>query len=138
VTHKNLKHSLHSELTQNLKARDKARRAQRATLASAPGPGERRRNDLLPRFEIVNRPLDELRSPSRSLRRLDPAHIREIVASINAFGFCVPVLIGAGGRVIDGLARVEAARLTGLAHVPCIEINHLSNEEQRVLRLALN
>jgi DNA modification methylase len=135
---KELKLSLPSELTPQLKARDKARRAKRANLTSAPSAGGRRRNDCLPQLAIINRPIDDLKAPSRMLRKLDPAHIQEIAASIGALGFCVPVLIGEGNQVLDGLARVEAARLMSLPHVPCIQIDHLSSEEQRVLRLAIN
>jgi ParB-like chromosome segregation protein Spo0J len=39
---------------------------------------------------------------------------------------------------LDGEIRVEAARLLGLDSVPCIRIDHLSEKEQRVLRLAAN
>ena len=40
--------------------------------------------------------------------------------------------------MIDGAVRVEAARQLGLARVPCVRIEHLSETEQRVLRLAVN
>jgi hypothetical protein len=40
--------------------------------------------------------------------------------------------------VLDGAARVEAARCLGLERVPCVRIEHLSDDEQRVLRLAVN
>ena len=36
-----------------------------------------------------------IRPSSRKLRKLDPAHVREVAASITALGFCEPVLIGA-------------------------------------------
>ena len=40
--------------------------------------------------------------------------------------------------MLDGAARVEAARSLGLQCVPCVRIEHLSDEEQRVLGLAIN
>jgi len=40
--------------------------------------------------------------------------------------------------VLDGAARIEAARSLGLERVPCVRIEHLSDNEQRVLRLAVN
>jgi ParB-like chromosome segregation protein Spo0J len=41
-------------------------------------------------------------------------------------------------RLIDGEARYEAARQLGLDWIPCVRIEHLSKDEQRVLRLAVN
>ena len=39
---------------------------------------------------------------------------------------------------MDGVIRIEAARLLGLPRAPCIRAEHLSEAEQRVLRLAVN
>jgi DNA modification methylase len=138
MTNKTFKGLPQSGLTSNLKARDKARRLERGALASISGAGEKRRNDRLPQLEIISHQLADLKSPVRALRKLDPVHVREIVASIDALGFCAPILISKDGLIIDGLARAEAARLAGLSSVPCIAITHLSDQEQRVLRLALN
>src|SRR3984957_16478658 len=97
-----------------------------------------RRNDMLPRLEISSVPLDELRPSARKLRKLDPAHVREIASSINLLGFCDPLLIGHDNELIDGEARYEAAKQLGLDRVPCVRVEHLSQDEQRVLRLAVN
>jgi len=97
-----------------------------------------RRNDMLPRLEISYVPLDELRPSARKLRKLDPAHVREIASSINLLGFCDPLLIGHDNELIDGEARYEAAKQLGLDRVPCVRVEHLSQDEQRVLRLAVN
>ena len=32
--------------------------------------------------------------PSREIRKLDPAHVREVANAISTLGFCAPVLIG--------------------------------------------
>ena len=40
--------------------------------------------------------------------------------------------------LLDGEIRVEAAKHLGLPTVPCIRIDHLTDEEQRTLRLAIN
>jgi hypothetical protein len=61
-----------------------------------------------------------------------------VVASISALGFCDPILIGKDNVVLDGEARLEAAKLLGLPSVPCIRVGHLTTTEQRVLRLAAN
>lgn len=64
--------------------------------------------------------------------------MREVASSISALGFCVPALIGKENLVLDGGTRIEAARLLGLTRIPCIRVDHLSNVEQRALRLAVN
>jgi hypothetical protein len=68
------------------------------------------RNDLLPKLQLLDRGIDELVPPARNARPADPAHVREIASAIATLGFCVPVLIDQDDRVIDGWARVEAAR----------------------------
>jgi hypothetical protein len=68
----------------------------------------------------------------------DPAHVQEIASSISLLGFCDPLLVGPGNELIDGEARCEAAKQLGLDRVPCVCIDHLNPDEQRVLRLAVN
>jgi DNA modification methylase len=75
---------------------------------------------------------------ARKIRKGDPVHVREVAGSISELGFCDPILVGKGNLVLDGEIRVEAAKLLGLATVPCIRIDHLTDLEQRTLRLALN
>ena len=72
------------------------------------------------------------------MRKIEATHVREIAAAISHLGFCDPVLIDEQNGVLDGVIRVEAAKLLGLSHVPCIRANHLSASERRVVRLALN
>ena len=116
------------------KSRSRRESQERMALASS----ARRRNDMLPRLELSYIGLEELRPSARKLRKLDPAHVREVVSSISALGFCHPVLIGRDNELIDGEARYEAAKQLGLAQVPCVRVGHLSLDEQRVLRLAVN
>ena len=107
-------------------------------MALAPAP-RRRRNDVLPRLELSYLSLEELRPSARKLRKLDPAHVREVASSIGQLGFCDPLLVGRGNELIDGEARYEAAKQLGLERVPCVRIPSIWNtDEQRVLRLAVN
>jgi ParB-like chromosome segregation protein Spo0J len=64
--------------------------------------------------------------------------VREIASSIGLLGFCDPLLIGRGNELVHGKIRYEAARQLGLDRVPCVRVEHLSVDEQRVLRLAVN
>jgi DNA modification methylase len=123
---------------ETLKGKSRRRREDLARLAAPAAAARPLRNDVLPQLEIVDLPLESLRSPSRKVRGGDPAHVREIAATISALGFCVPILIGKNNVVIDGEVRLEAAKLLGLDRVPCVRIDHLSEDEQRLLRLAVN
>jgi ParB/Sulfiredoxin domain len=101
-------------------------------------PARAPRNDPLPNLDLVYVSLEELRLPAREIRKLHPAHVREVANAISTLGFCAPVLVGKDNAVIDGAVRVEAARQLGLGRVPCVRVEHLSETEQRVLRLAVN
>jgi DNA modification methylase len=125
-------------LTEQLKVKSRRRRDDLARLAAPSAVARLRRNDLAPALEVVEVPLDELRLPKRKVRDSDPAHVRDVAGSISALGFCVPVLIGKDNLVVDGVIRVEAGRLLELGRVPCVRIDHLSEVEQRALRLAVN
>ena len=117
------------------KSRSRCEGQERVALASA---AHRRRNDVLPRLELSYVPLEELRPSARKLRKLDPAHVREVASSISLLGFCDPLLIARGNELIDGEARYAAAKQLGLDRVPCVRVEHLNPDQQRVLRLAVN
>ena len=117
------------------KSRNRREAQERMALASA---GHRRRNDTLPSLELSYVPLGELRPAGRKLRKLDPAHVRAVASSIGLLGSCDPLLIGRNNEIIDGETRFEAAKQLGLDRVPCLHVEHLNPDEQRVLRLAVN
>jgi DNA modification methylase len=117
------------------KSRHRRDRQERLAKASIARP---RRNDVLPRLELSYLRLEELRPSARKVRKLDPAHVREVASSISALGFCVPLLVGRDNEIINGEVSYEAAKQLGLDRLPCVRIGHLSLEEQRVLRLAVN
>jgi DNA modification methylase len=124
-------------LTHQLKAKSRRRREGLERLRT-PALAYPPRNDPLPNLDLVYVPVEDLRMPLREVRKLDPAHVREVANAISTLGFCAPVLIGRDNAVIDGAIRVEAARQLGLGRVPCVRIEHLNETEQRVLRLAIN
>ena len=64
--------------------------------------------------------------------------ISQIAASIGKFGFNNPVLVDADNRIVAGHGRVEAAKRLGLANVPTIRLDHLSDAERRAYVIADN
>jgi DNA modification methylase len=125
-------------LKDQLKGKGRRRREAQARLARPSARPRPLRNDVLPTLEITYVPLENLRSPARKVRKIDPAHARDVASAMSELGFCVPVLVGNNNVMIDGEVRVEAAKLLGLSRAPCIRIDHLAEEEQRLLRLAVN
>ena len=94
---------------------------QRRLSLDRPSPaGGHTRNDLTPRLMSVERAPEALTAPSRAVRRCDHAHVQRVAAAIRAHGFCDPVLIDAQNRILDGVIRVEAAKLLGLTAISCI------------------
>lgn len=133
--HETSRNSLH----QNLHAKSRRRRQALAEVAAVPRPQPSSlRNDIVPRLELVERAPAALIIPARNARTIIAAHIREVTASISRLGFNDPVLIDAHNNVLDGVIRVEAAKLLGLPAIPCIRASHLSEPEHRLLRVALN
>jgi DNA modification methylase len=115
------------------------RRQELAGLASrSVRPHHPIRNDIVPKLELVDRVPTDLGLPSRNVRKVDAVHVREVAAAIRNLGFCDPVFIDEQDRVLDGVIRVEAAKLLGLPRIPCIRANHLSTSECRLVRMALN
>jgi ParB-like nuclease domain len=128
---------LRAAFTDQLRQKSRHRRDRQERLAQA-SIARPRRNDILPGLELSYIPIADLRPSPRKVRKLDPAHVREVASSISALGFCVPLLVGRDNEIIHGEVSCEAAKQLGLDRLPCVRIGHLSPEEQRVLRLAVN
>jgi hypothetical protein len=74
--------------TNKLHEKSRLRRGQQERLAKAKTVRPRR-NDILPRLELSDIWIDDLRPSPRKVRKLDAAHVREVASSISALGFCV-------------------------------------------------
>ena len=96
------------------------------------------RNDLLPKLTVETRKLSSLSATLHPVRKSSKRQIARVASSIRAMGFRDPALITKDGEIIDGHIRVEAARRLGLEEIPCIIVEDLSEEEIRILRIALN
>jgi len=81
---------------------------------------------------------DSLSLDPENARIHSDRQIHQIGRSIAAFGFNVPILIDANGRVIAGHGRVLAARSSGLSSIPVIRLEHLTAEQARAFAIADN
>ena len=78
-----------------------------------------------------------LKPLGRETRKHPPSQIRKLTASLDRFGFVLPIVTH-GDCVVSGWALVEAAKQMGLTEVPAVGLTDLSEAELRALRLALN
>ncbi|WP_350138153.1 DNA methyltransferase [Parasphingopyxis sp.] len=83
-------------------------------------------------------PIGDFVAQRRKLRTHPKSQIAKLRRSLENTGAVVPVLIDENSRIIDGHAVIEAARQLGFESYPAVRVTHLSEEEKRVLRLALN
>ncbi|MFN3890734.1 MAG: site-specific DNA-methyltransferase [Beijerinckiaceae bacterium] len=90
------------------------------------------------RLAVTYRTPGDLRDAPRNPRVHSPAQIRQIADSIKAFGFNVPVLVDRDDHIIAGHGRVAAARALGLAAIPTIRVEHLTEAEKRAFLIADN
>jgi len=88
------------------------------------------------RFEKV--PTDQLIRYARNARTHSKEQILQLRSSLREFGFINPVLITSDYTIIAGHGRVEAAKAEGLAEVPCVFVEHLTEAQKRAYILADN
>jgi DNA modification methylase len=127
-----------ADLTEQLKAKGRARRQGLARASQIDPASRAKRNDILPDLKLVHIAVVDLKISHRKTRKHSAEQLHMIMQSITLLGFCAPLLVAKGNLVIDGEARLEVALQMGLTHLPCIEIGHLTPAELRCLRLAIN
>jgi site-specific DNA-methyltransferase (adenine-specific) len=89
-----------------------------------------------PKIEILK--TDSLIPYARNSRTHSEAQVAQIAGSIREFGFTNPVLIDAENGIIAGHGRIMAAQKLGLAEVPCIRLDHLTETQRKAYVIADN
>ena len=87
---------------------------------------------------IIHLPIANLKPDPSNPRVHAKKQLRQIAASIKAFGFLVPVLVDVRDQVIAGHGRIKAAELLGWTEVPTIRLDHLSEAQAKAFLLADN
>jgi DNA modification methylase len=91
---------------------------------------------LADRIEVWS--IDRLRPYERNPRTHGDEQVDQIAASMVEFGWTNPVLVDEQGGILAGHGRLLAARKLGLAEVPVIRFEHLSEAQKRAYLLADN
>ena len=89
-------------------------------------------------LQIEQRPTDQLVPYVRNARTHSAEQVAQIAASIAEFGFVNPILVGEDDVIVAGHGRLLAAQELGLAEVPVIVLDHLSEAQRRALIIADN
>jgi ParB-like chromosome segregation protein Spo0J len=89
-----------------------------------------------PKIEILK--TESLIPYARNSRTHSEAQVAQIAGSIREFGFTNPVLIDADNGIIAGHGRIMAAQKLGLAEVPCIRLDHLTETQRKAYIIADN
>lgn len=87
--------------------------------------------------QIESWPIQRLNPYNRNPRKNDHATGR-MLASIQEFGFKIPILIRSSGEVVDGHLRLKAAQRLGMAEVPVILCDEWTEAQVKAFRLMVN
>ena len=82
-------------------------------------------------------PLERLIDYARNPRKNDHA-VDKVAAAIREFGFRVPIVAKSDGLVVDGHLRLKAARKLGLAEVPVVLADDLTDAQVKAFRISVN
>ena len=75
---------------------------------------------------------------AKNARTHSPEQVAQIAASIAEFGFVNPILVDTNNGIIAGHGRLLAARQLGLAEVPVVVLDHLTDAQRRAYVIADN
>ena len=88
-------------------------------------------------MNIIQLPLGEVHPYKNNPRKNDGA-VDAVAESIRQYGFLVPLVVSADHEIITGHTRFKAAKKLGLASVPCVIADELTEEQIKAFRLVDN
>lgn len=88
-------------------------------------------------MQIKELAITELHEYENNPRNNDGA-VDAVAASIEEFGFKVPIIIDSDNTIVAGHTRLKAAKKLGLDTVPCIVADDLTPEQIKAFRIADN
>ena len=83
-------------------------------------------------------PVERLRPYERNPRTHGEDQVAQLAASMVEFGFTNPILVDESNGILAGHGRLMAARQLGLAEVPVVRLEHLSEAQKRAYIIADN
>lgn len=89
-------------------------------------------------MKIVYKNIEELIPYVNNSRTHSEEQIKQIMASINEYGWTNPVLIDEKGMIIAGHGRAEAGKRLNIKEVPCIVLENLTEAQKKAYIIADN
>lgn len=90
-------------------------------------------------LKIVTLPIDSLTPYEKNARQHKDMDVGVIKKSIEEFGMCDPIGIwGEKNIIVEGHGRLLALKELGYKEVPCIRLDHLTNEQRKAYALTHN
>lgn len=89
------------------------------------------------KMQIIYKRTEDLKPYERNPRKNDEA-VKYVKASIEEFGFKVPIVIDKDGVIVAGHTRWKAALELNMEELPCIMADDLTLEQIKAFRLADN
>lgn len=83
-------------------------------------------------------PIGDLNTEKNRVKTHSVDQVALLAGMMQEFGFTVPILIDVRNEVIAGRGRMLAASALGLAEVPCVRTDHLSDQQIQALIIADN
>lgn len=90
-------------------------------------------------IKIEYLPINSLKPYERNARKHNTYDVGEIAKSIDKYGFNDPIGIwGDDNIIVEGHGRLKAAKKLKMKEVPCIRLDHLTDEERREYAIVHN
>jgi site-specific DNA-methyltransferase (adenine-specific) len=89
-------------------------------------------------MQVEQRKIEALIPYVNNSRTHSDEQVAQIAASVREFGWTNPILVDGQNGIIAGHGRLAAARKLGLAEVPVIVLDHLSDAQKKALIIADN
>jgi len=101
-------------------------------------PQQRSNEHTKPDLQIAYLATSSLTPHPRNSRVHTPKQIEQIATSIEQFGFNTPILVDKDNQILAGHGRHLGALKLGLAHVPVVRLEHLTEAQRRAFMIADN
>lgn len=88
-------------------------------------------------MNVIEKPVGWFVEYGKNPRKNDHA-VDRVATAISQFGFRVPMMAKSDGSVIDGHLRLKAAKQIGLANIPVIISDDMTDNEIKAFRISVN
>lgn len=89
--------------------------------------------------KIIKLKIEQLTPYAKNAKKHPQSQIDAIKKSIERFGFNDPIAVwGEKNIIVEGHGRLSAAKQLGIEEVPCIRLDHMSDDERKAYMLAHN